>query len=57
LNEQIFRDIVNLIPEDWLHWESADEKPEQIRDIYFQFMVTRLQHSEIFLNEAKNARG
>lgn len=57
LNEDIFREIVNLIPEDWLHWEDADETPEQIRDIYFQFMATRLKHSENFLNEAKNARG
>ena len=57
LNEEIFRDIVNLIPEDWLHWEDADETPEQIRDIYFQFLTTRLNHSEIFVNEAKNARG
>lgn len=57
LNEDIFREIVNLIPEDWLRWEDADETPEQIRDIYFQFMATRLKHSENFLNEAKNARG
>ncbi|MGC3977608.1 MAG: aminotransferase class I and II [Paludibacteraceae bacterium] len=57
LDEDIFREIVNLIPEDWLHWDDTDETPEQIRDIYFQFMATRLKHSENFLNEAKNARG
>lgn len=57
LNDHIFREIVNLIPEDWLHWNDAEETPEQIREIYFQFMKTRLDNSSIFLNEAKNARG
>ncbi|MCS3529829.1 HipA family kinase [Chryseobacterium sp. JUb7] len=57
LNEELFREIVNLIPEDWLHWNDADETPEEIREIYFNFLKTRLENSEIFLNEAKNARG
>ena len=57
LNDEIFRAIVDLIPEDWLHWNDAEETPEEIRDIYFNFLKTRLQHSEIFLNEAQNARG
>jgi hypothetical protein len=47
---------VNLIPEEWLLWEDTDETPEAIRDIYFQFLTTRLNHSEIFINEAQNAR-
>lgn len=57
LNETILRDIVNLIPEDWLHWNDADETTDEIREIYFQFMKTRLENSQIFVNEAKNARG
>ena len=57
LNDDIFRTIVNLIPEDWLQWNDADETPDEIREIYFNFLKSRLEHSEIFLNEAKNARG
>ena len=57
LNDEIFREIVNLIPEDWLHWNDADETPEEIREVYFQFMKTRLEHSQIFVNEAQHARG
>lgn len=57
LNDEIFREIVNLIPDDWLQWEDADETPEEIREVYFNFMVTRLKDSEIFLKEAQNARG
>lgn len=57
LNDEIFREIVNLIPDDWLQWEDADETPEEIREVYFNFMATRLKDSEIFLKEAQNARG
>ena len=57
LNDEIFRDIVNLIPDEWLQWNDADETPDEIRDIYFQFLKTRLEHSEIFVKEATNARG
>jgi hypothetical protein len=24
LNEKVFREIVNIIPEDWLHWNDAE---------------------------------
>jgi len=56
LTKEILQDIVNYIPEDWLHWEDTDETPEEIRAVYFQFLWTRLNHSEIFINEAQNAR-
>ena len=57
LNENVFREIVNLIPEDWLQWDDVEETSEEIREVYFNFLKTRLENSEIFLNEAKNARG
>lgn len=57
LNENIFRDIVNLIPQDWLHWDDAEESPDEIREVYFNFLKTRLENSQIFVNEARNARG
>ncbi|MDF2553179.1 MAG: aminotransferase class [Chryseobacterium sp.] len=56
LNDEIFRTIVNLIPQDWLHWDDAEESPDEIREVYFNFMKTRLENSQIFVNEAKNAR-
>lgn len=57
LNDEIFREIVNLIPQNWLQWNDADQNPDEIREVYFNYMKTRLANSEIFLNEAKNARG
>lgn len=49
-------EIVNLIPDDWLAWEDLELKPEEIRNVYLQFLTRRLEHAETFVNEAKNAR-
>jgi hypothetical protein len=56
LTKEILQDIVDYIPEDWLHWEDSEQTPNEIRSVYFQFLWTRLNHSEIFINEAQNAR-
>lgn len=56
LTKDIIHEIVNYIPEDWLQWEDTEQTPEEIRNVYFQFLWTRLNHSEIFINEAQNAR-
>ncbi|WP_026729306.1 HipA family kinase [Flavobacterium denitrificans] len=56
LTPEILEEIVNTIPEDWLQWEDADETPENLRNVYLQFLKTRLENSEIFVNQAQNAR-
>lgn len=56
ITDEVLQSIVNLIPMDWLQWEDTDETPEAIREVYFQFLSIRLNHSEIFINEAQNAR-
>lgn len=56
LTEDKIRTIVDLIPADWLIREDLDETPEAIREVYYQFLITRLNNSEIFTKEAQNAR-
>jgi len=56
LTQEVLRSIVNLIPEEWLNWEDSDETPKELREVYLQFLLIRLNHSEIFINEAQNAR-
>ena len=56
LTHEKLKNIVALIPDEWLDWNESDETPEQRREIYFQFLSIRLKHSELFLNEAENAR-
>lgn len=56
LTPEKIRQITGLIPEDWLQWEDTEESPEALREVYSQFLITRLAHSEIFIKEAQNAR-
>lgn len=56
LTPEILEEIVNTIPLDWLQWEDTDETPESLRNVYLQFLKTRLANSEIFVNQAQNAR-
>lgn len=56
LNDNILREIVNQIPDDWLHWEDRDITPEEIREVYFQFLSIRLANADIFLKQAQDAR-
>lgn len=57
LTTEKIREIVQLIPDDWLNWADSDLNPEQIRGVYSEFLTRRLAHSETFVNEAIHARG
>ena len=54
-NEKI-KDIVSLIPDEWLENESAFNSINEHREAYIEFLTTRLAHSEIFVKEANDAR-
>ncbi|MBK0370126.1 HipA family kinase [Flavobacterium agrisoli] len=56
LNPDVLQEIVNTIPDEWLQWEESEQTEAELRNVYLQFLITRLNHSEIFVNEAKNAR-
>ncbi|MRX40612.1 aminotransferase class I and II [Flavobacterium sp. LC2016-23] len=56
LTPEILEEITNTIPLEWLQWEDTDQTPEDLRNVYLQFLLTRLNHSEIFVNQAQNAR-
>ncbi|TCN59389.1 aminotransferase class I and II [Flavobacterium circumlabens] len=56
LTLEILEEITNTIPLEWLQWEDTEETPEALRNVYLQFLLTRLNHSEIFVNQAQNAR-
>ena len=56
LTKEVVESIVTLIPEDWLTEESLFESKEQQRNAYSKFLLIRMQHSDIFIKEAQNAR-
>ena len=56
LTEATIKEIVQLIPDEWLVWEDTEASPDALRAIYTQFLWSRLNHSEVFTNEATHAR-
>jgi hypothetical protein len=56
LTEARMRDIVSLIPDEWLTDDSHTESAQELRDVYFKFLVSRISASEIFVKEAQNVR-
>ena len=56
LNEKKLREIVDMIPSDWLTWAEERETIQDLREVYFQFLKERVHHSELFVKEAQNAR-
>ncbi|WCT14041.1 HipA family kinase [Mucilaginibacter jinjuensis] len=50
------RKIVDLIPDEWLSAGFEDETPDAIRNVYYEFLTTRIASSDIFVKEAQNAR-
>jgi hypothetical protein len=48
--------LVSLIPESWLESDNPEESAGELRKVYADFLITRTEHSGIFVNEAKNAR-
>lgn len=55
ITESKIREIVQLIPDEWLRWESVSETPDQLRMVYFTFLNLRLNHSKQFIKEAQDA--
>ena len=52
----VIRDIVELVPEDWLAADKSFESPRATRDAYIRHLTRRLQAPRHFLTEAMRAR-
>ena len=47
---------VALIPEEWLTDEPSFATTDEHRHAYAQFLISRLDHSDIFVKHAQDAR-
>jgi len=56
LTDGLINSVVALIPEAWLVDESGQETAEERRQVYSQFLISRVANSEVFVKEAQNAR-
>jgi len=55
-NRSEIKHILNLIPDEWLIDEFRDLSADQVREVYLEFLVTRVNNSKIFLNQIHHAR-
>ncbi len=56
LTPERIRSIVALVPDEWLLEESENGSAEELREVYTQFLITRIDSSNIFVKEAQDAR-
>ncbi|MCM1110636.1 MAG: hypothetical protein NC336_05470 [Clostridium sp.] len=56
LDDEFFREITSMIPDQWLDWEGAPGTPGELREVYRQFLTLRFHNSEIFTQQAINER-
>lgn len=56
LTPELIREIITLVPDAWLTREDQTETAAEMREVYAQFLITRISVSQIFVNEAQHAR-
>lgn len=56
LTAQKIKDIISLLPDEWLGNENPYASPEEHKAVYFNYLTERFGNSEIFVNEAIHAR-
>ena len=53
---ETIREMVELIPNEWAEHAEQGLSANDVREVYYQFLTRRLEHSTNFLNEALHAR-
>jgi hypothetical protein len=56
ITPEAIREIVELIPNEWAEHAEQGLSAAEVREVYYQFLTRRLEHSTNFLNEAIHAR-
>lgn len=55
LTDEYIRNIINLVPDEWLSGDATLDSVNEHREVYYRFLTTRFAQSQIFLNEAQYA--
>ena len=56
IDENTIKEIVSLIPEDWLLEEGNDLQPDEMRTAYIEFLHSKLSKIDLLAKEALDAR-
>ena len=52
LNGEVIKNIIDTIPDDWLIGDKVFKNPEENRNAYFNYLVKRMEHPHLFIEEA-----
>ena len=55
-NSKLIREVISLIPDEWLSDYSASDSPKERRQVYAQFIETRVKMIDSKIKEIDNAR-
>lgn len=56
LNGDTIGAILDIIPDEWLQEEGRELSPNEVREVYLNFLLGRLSHSNVFLNQIEHER-
>jgi len=56
LTDEVINDIVSLVPDEWLVYDSPFATAEEHRQAYIQFLTSRVANSATFVKAAQDAR-
>lgn len=56
LTPEFLTALTDMIPDEWLTYEGAPDTPEAMRAVYRDFLLRRLENSQIFVKQAVDAR-
>lgn len=56
VSDEKLKEITNLIPVNWLEWEGSEMSAEEIRKVYYDFLVLRKNNSINFVKQIQDAR-
>ena len=55
LTREVIEGIVGLVPEEWLTSGIWAESPAEVRRVYSEFLIRRVEHSAVFVEYARKA--
>jgi hypothetical protein len=56
ITPQLISQVLAMLPEEWILASRDTETAEEAREVYLSFLMKRLENSEVFVNEANDAR-
>lgn len=54
ITPESIRAILGVIPDEWLEEADRTLTPNEVRDVYFEFLSNRLSHAEVFIKQIEN---